>query len=90
MDFRLRRQSLFERAGRVEEKVAREKNAQGKDIMRALGALYREIAEELEDSGMFERRFSPLDFADLAGGDLPGGDRLIIARPITEAGHGAP
>jgi len=51
MDFRLRRQSLLERAGRVEEKAAREKNAQGKDIMRALGALDREMAEELEDSG---------------------------------------
>ena len=37
--------------------------------MRALGALYREMAEELEDSGLFERRFLPLIFADLAGGD---------------------
>ena len=65
MDFRLRRQSLLERARRVEEKAVREKNTQAKDIMRALAALYREMAEELEDSGLFERRFLPLDFADL-------------------------
>ena len=40
--------------------------------------LYREMAEELEDSGLFERRFLPLDFADLAGGD-----RSISAEPIS-------
>jgi hypothetical protein len=69
MDFRLRRQSLLERAKRVGEKAFCEKNTQAKDIMRALAALYREMAEELEVSGLFERRFPPLDFADLAGGD---------------------
>ena len=69
MDFRHRKQELLERAKRVEEKAAREKNAQGKDIMCALAALYREMAEELENSGLFERRFLSLDFADLAGGD---------------------
>ena len=69
MDFRLRRQSLLERAKRVGEKAFCEKNTQAKDIMRALAALYREMTEELEVSGLFERRFPPLDFADLAGDD---------------------
>ena len=69
MDFRLRRQSLLERAKHQEEKASREKNAQVQDLMRALAALYREMADELEDSGLFERRFLLLDFADLAGGD---------------------
>jgi len=50
MDFRLRRQSLLERARRVEEKAVREKNSQAKDLMRALAALYREMAEELEEN----------------------------------------
>ena len=90
MDFRLRRQSLLERAGQVEEAARRVNNAQVQDLMRALAALYREMAEELDDRALFERRFSPLDFADLAGGDLAGGDRLIIAGPIIRAGHGAP
>jgi hypothetical protein len=27
------------------------------------------MAEELEDSGLFERRLFPLDFVDLDGGD---------------------
>ena len=69
MDFRHRKQELLERAKRVEEKAFCEKNTQAKGIMRALAALYREMAEELEDSGLFERRFIPLDLADLAGGD---------------------
>ena len=33
--------------------------------MRALAALYREMAEELENSGLFDRRILPLDFAGL-------------------------
>ena len=82
MDFHLRKQTLLERAKQVEEKASRQKNAQAQDIMRALAALYREIAEELEDSGLFERRFLPLDFAGLAGGD-----RSIRAEPITETGR---
>ncbi len=49
MDFRLRRQSLLERAKQQEEKARREKNAQAQDIMRALAMLYREMAEELEE-----------------------------------------
>jgi len=35
--------------------------------MRALAALYREMAEVLQDSGLFERRLFRLDFADLDG-----------------------
>ena len=69
MDFRPRKQTLLDRAKHVEKKASRQKNAQAQDIMRALAALYREMAEELEVSGLFERRFLPLDFADLAGGD---------------------
>jgi hypothetical protein len=69
MDFRHRKQELLERAERVEEKAFCEKNTQAKGIMRALAALYREMAEELETSGLFERRLFPLDFVDLAGGD---------------------
>jgi len=81
MDFRLRKQTLLERARHVEKKASRQTNAQAQDLMRALAALYREMAEELEDSGLFERRFLPLHFADLAGGD-----RSIRAEPITETG----
>jgi hypothetical protein len=33
------------------------KNAQAQDVMRALALLYREMAEELEKGGLFERRF---------------------------------
>ena len=69
MDFRLQTQSLLERARRVEEEAYRIRNAQAQDVMRALALLYREMAEELEDSGLFQRRFPPLNFADLAGGD---------------------
>ena len=71
MDFRLRRQSLLERAKHVEEEASRAKNAQAQDVMRALAALYREMVEELEESGLFERRFPPWRFADLVGGDPP-------------------
>ena len=67
MDLHLRRRNLLERAARFEEKARGERNAQAQDLTRALAALYREMAEELEDSGLFERRFPPLDFADLAG-----------------------
>ena len=69
MDYRIRRQKLLERAKHVEEEASRAKNTQAQDVMRALAALYREMAEELEDSGLFERRFLPLRFADLADGD---------------------
>ena len=41
MDFRLRRQSLLERAKHVEEEASRAKNAQAQDVMRALAVLYR-------------------------------------------------
>ena len=58
MDFRLRRQNLLERAAQVEEEANRVKNAQAQGLMRALALLYSEMAEELEDSGLFERRFS--------------------------------
>jgi len=63
MNFRLRKKELLERAERVEEKAFCEKNTQAKGIMRALAALYREMAEELEKSGLFERRFPPLHLA---------------------------
>ncbi len=66
MDFRFRKRELLEGAKRVEEDARREKNAQAQDLMRALAALYREMAEELEDRGLFERRFLPLDVAELA------------------------
>ena len=69
MHFRIRRQKLLGRAKHVEEEASRVKNAQAQDLMRALAVLYREMAEELEDSGLFERRLFPLDFVDLAGGD---------------------
>jgi len=55
---------LLERAKHQEEKASRE--AQAQDIMRALAALYREMAQELEDSGLFERRFDAVVCADLA------------------------
>ena len=64
MDFRHRKQELLERAKRVEEKAFYEKNAQAKDLMRALTGLYREMAKELEESRLFERHFLSLVFAD--------------------------
>jgi len=66
MDFHLRKHALLERAKRVEEKAWREKNAQAQDLLRALAALYRDMAEELDDSGLFERRFPALDIATFA------------------------
>ena len=69
MDSKLRKQELMERAERVEEEERRVKNAQAQDVMRALALLYREMAEELEKSGLFEHRLFPLDFLDLGGGD---------------------
>ncbi|HEX7195071.1 MAG TPA: hypothetical protein VF207_08890 [Chthoniobacterales bacterium] len=57
MDFHLRRRSLLDRAARIEEKARRERNAQARDLMRALALLYKEMAEELGESGLFERRF---------------------------------
>ncbi len=69
MDFRLQTQSLLERARRVEEEAYRIRNAQAQDVMRALVLLYRERAEELEQDGLFERRFPPLNVADFAGDD---------------------
>lgn len=66
MDFRFWKRELLERATHVEEKACREKNAQAQDLMRALATLYREMAEELDDSGLFERRFRSLRLADLA------------------------
>ena len=64
MDFRLRKQT--QRAEHVEKQASRENNAQAQDIMRALAALFREMANELEDSGLFERRFDAVVCADLA------------------------
>ena len=69
VNFRLQKQRLVERAKHQEEEARRETNAQAQDIMRALALLYREMVDELGDSGLFERRFLLLDFADLAGGD---------------------
>jgi hypothetical protein len=66
MDSGRRRQNLLARAQRVEDEARRVPNAQAQDLLRALAVLYREMADELEDSGLFERRFPPLEFADLA------------------------
>jgi hypothetical protein len=85
MDVCLRKQTLLKRARQVEEKASCEKNAQAQDILRALALLYREMAEELEESGLFERRFVHLDFAGLARCARP-----VMAKPIIGAGHGAP
>jgi hypothetical protein len=78
MDVRLRKQELLERAQHQEEKARRQTNAQAQDIMRALALLYREMANELEDSGLFERRFLAGDFADLAGGEMEWLDYPVI------------
>ena len=66
MDFRLQKQTLLERAKHQEEKARRQTNAQAQDIMRALAALFREMANELEDSWQFDRRFDAEVCADLA------------------------
>jgi hypothetical protein len=67
MNFLLRKKELLERAKLVEQHAYRVKTAQAQDILRLLAALYREMAEELEDSTLFERRLFPLDFVDLDG-----------------------
>ena len=81
MDSGLRRQELLERAQRVDGEARREQNTQAQDLLRALAALYREMAEELDVSALFERRFLLLDFADLAGGDqsISAGNRTGMA-----------
>ena len=66
MDFHLQRQSLLGRAARVEEQARRERNAQARDLMHALILLYRELAEEIEERALFERRFDAAVCADLA------------------------
>jgi hypothetical protein len=66
VDFCLQKQTLLERAKHQEEKARRQTNAQAQDILRALALLYREMANELEDSGLFERRFDAVVCADLA------------------------
>jgi hypothetical protein len=50
---------------RVLKEARRERNAQARDLMRALALLYKEMAEELGESGLLERRFPLLHFADL-------------------------
>ena len=66
MDVGLRKQKLLERANQEEEKAGRQKNVQAQDILRALAVLFREMAHELEDSGLFDRRFDAVVCADLA------------------------
>ena len=66
MDVRLRKQKLLERAKHKDEKASREKNTQAQDIMRALALFYREMANELEEIGLFERRFDAVVCADLS------------------------
>ena len=66
MDFRLQTQSLLARATQVEDNASRAKYAQAQDLMCTLALLYREMAEELEESGLFERRFDAVVCADLA------------------------
>ena len=66
MDFRLQKQRLLGRADHQEERASRQKNAQAQDILRALALLYRSMANELEDSWQFDRRFDAEVCADLA------------------------
>ena len=66
MDFRTRKQNLRERAARSEEEARRAEQTQAQDLLRTLALLYREMAEELEKSGLFERRFDAVACADLA------------------------
>jgi hypothetical protein len=66
VEFRLQKQRLLERATHQEERARRQTNAQAQDILCALALLYREMANELEDSGLFERRFDAVVCADLA------------------------
>ncbi len=58
----------MDRAAQAEAQARRETNAQARDLMRALALLYREMAEELEDSGLFERRFFSSDLAAIFAG----------------------
>jgi len=52
VDFGLQKQRLLERTKHQEERARRQKNAQAQDIMRALAALYREMANELEEGSV--------------------------------------
>ncbi len=79
MDFHLRRRSLLHRAAQLEERARRETNAQARGLLRALTLLYREMAEELEESGMFERRVLRLDAAKSTRLGQP---RLIARRHL--------
>jgi hypothetical protein len=63
MNFYVQKQELLERAKRAEEQALRNKNTQAKGLMSALAMLYREMAEELDDNGLFERRVLSLVFA---------------------------
>jgi hypothetical protein len=63
MNFYVQKQELLERAKRAEEQALREKNTQAKGLMSALAMLYREMAEELDDNGLFERRVLSSVFA---------------------------
>jgi len=89
MNFHARKQELWERATHVEKEASRVKPAQAQDVMRALAAVYREMAEELEESGLFERRFPPLEFADFAGdvGEFPAQVTVDPVGSPCRAGH---
>lgn len=66
VDFKLRKQTLLKRVEHVEERANHMRDAQAQDILRALALLYRELASEDEESGLFERRFDAVVCADLA------------------------
>ncbi len=92
MNFYVRKQELLKRAKRFEEKASREGNVQASDRMRALALLYREMAEELEEDGLFEQRLFPLDFAEFAcdgadAGVLPASVKIDSAGSFFRAGH---
>ena len=55
VDFHLQKQKLLERAAHVETKARCENNAQSQDILRALALLYREMANELEESSVIPK-----------------------------------
>ncbi len=79
-------------AERFEEKASREGNVQASDRMRALALLYREMAEELEEDGLFEQRLFHLDFAEFAcdgadAGVLPASVKIDSAGSFFRAGH---
>jgi hypothetical protein len=81
------KEELFERASRVEDKARRERNVQAPDLMRALAALYCEMAEELDDKGLFESRFPPLHFADLPDcwDEIPSWVKVHVADSLCRA-----